>query len=105
MLNGVEDRLGDLGLGGARDVLLTRGGEDRDLIALRADPDVRAGDVVDDDHVQPLLLELAAPVFNRATAVLGGKPYERLPRAPPCRQRLEYIRGRLELQAQMLATG
>src|SRR5277367_3578422 len=107
-LDGIEDRLRDLRLGGAwhvLDGLLALGvhGEDRDLIHVRVETNVLARDVVHDDRVESLLGQLPAGVVDRALAVLGGEADQRLTVPPLRRQRSEHVRGGLQLQLQARA--
>ena len=61
------------------------GGEDRDLVGVGVEADVRARDVVDDDRVDALLGSLRRAQLDGVLAVLGGEADERLPVAPPRR--------------------
>ena len=113
--DGVEDRVGDLRLGGARHVALGDPPapfaspwrvEDRDLVGVDVEADVRARDVVDDDRVEPLGGELAARVLDRAARRARRRsrpasgPSRRLRGEPG-----EHVGGRLEHELQALALG
>src|SRR3954471_22469315 len=70
----VEDRRRDLRFRRAADLALTIRQHDRDLVLLAVEADVGAGDVVDDDGVEPLPGELRAPALDGPVAMLGGEP-------------------------------
>ena len=89
----------------ARHVLLAGRRQDRDLVGVDVEADVAARDVVDDDRVQPLLVELARACSTAPLAVLGGEADERLPGAAIGSERAEHVGRRLELQPQPLAAG
>ena len=74
----LEDRPGDVGLGGARNVQLVAGGDHRDLVLERVEADSVGRDVVDDDRVEALAGELLTAVVERALAVLCGEADQRL---------------------------
>src|SRR5450755_2234069 len=92
----LQDPGGDALLPGAGEVALAGGGDDRHLVVAAVKADARLRDVVDDDRVQPLALQLAAPVGDRAVTVLGGKADDELIRALGAGQGTEHVLGRLE---------
>src|SRR5436305_7025342 len=78
----VEDRVGYLVLARARDLPLASRRDDHDLVGARVEPDVRPGDVVDDDRVEPLRMQLTTAICHRIFPVLGGESDQHLSAAP-----------------------
>src|SRR3954471_617434 len=95
----VEHLPGHGGLRRAGDVPLARPGEDRDLVGVGVEADVRARDVVDHHGIQPLAGELVAPVCDGvAGAELGREPDQYLVGTPARRHPGEDVLGALEVQ-------
>jgi hypothetical protein len=76
-------------------MVVASGGDDRDLVVVALEADIRARDVVDDDGVEPLVLELAAPVLEGAVAVFGGEADQKLAGAALRREAAEDVGRRL----------
>lgn len=102
LVNGVENCARDLEFVGFWNVLVSGGGNDRDLIgtALKADFSVR--DVVDDERIQTFALQLRATNLDRVRAVLGGKANQRLILATGLGKRREDIRCWPERQLKLV---
>src|SRR5947208_2440966 len=98
----VQDGGRHLGLGGPRDPGLAGGGEDRDLVLARVEPDVAARNVVEHHRVEPLVRELAPGALQAALAVLGGEAHQHLVRSPAPGQAGEDVLGALQLELQPL---
>ena len=78
-------------------------GEDPDFVVGGLEADPGAADVVNDDGVQLLTREFAAPVVERALAVLGGEPDDQLAVATALGERGEHVRSTDETQVQFPA--
>src|SRR3954468_8271166 len=100
----VEDFARHRRLRGARHVALAGRRHDRHLVLDALEADVLPADVVDDDRVEALAAQLVAPVLDRALAVLGGEPHDRLLRAARSRERRDDVVRAPERQRERVAT-
>ena len=101
-LDSVEDRVGNLLLGGERDVMLRPPLDDQHFVLRALEADLRARDIVEDDRVGALPLELLPRSVDALTR-LGGEADDRLTLPPARRQSGEDVLGRLQVELELRA--
>src|SRR3954469_19544774 len=87
----VEDRRCDLPLRCFRNRPLSGCREEGHLVVDRVEPDVRAGDVVEDEEVGALACQLVARAIEAGLARLGGEADEELAVAAPFAEGREHV--------------
>src|SRR5437763_8111008 len=98
LLCGIYDRRGDPVFWSLRDPPLAGRGHEHDLVLLRVEADIAAGDVVVDDQVDALALQLLARARKPLRTGLRGEADQHLAVPAPLGEGLQNVGGGLELE-------